>query len=170
VAVAADRIRRLALVALLALAVAVDLRVELFEPAPPPARYRTLPAGRLLELPVFTPERHFGSVYLYAVTSEPRQRPGGYSTVAPLAADRVARTLRPLNCGRWNVPRAALLRRLGVRTVAVWRELYGARDPVVCAAIAERELREHDWRLLRRDGPVALYGNPTRRAGVEAAP
>jgi len=156
-AVAADRIRRPALVALLAVAVAVDLRAELFEPAPAPALYAALPPGRLLELPVFTPERHFGSVYLHAVRDVPRERPGGYSTVAPLAADRVARTLRPLNCGRWNVPRGQLLERLGVRTIAVWSELYGARDPARCAAIAERELRRHGWRLLRRDGAVSLY-------------
>jgi hypothetical protein len=159
-AVAADKIRRPALVALLAVAVAIDLNVQLFEPAPPPPRYAALPAGRVLELPVFTPERHFGSVYLHAATGAPRERPGGYSTVAPIAADRVARMLRPLNCGRWNEQRARLLRRLGVRTIAVWRDLYGARDPVRCAASAERELRAHGWRPLRPDGPMTLYVTP----------
>ncbi|MFN2466529.1 MAG: hypothetical protein ABR521_00125, partial [Gaiellaceae bacterium] len=76
------------------------------------------PAGRVLELPVFLPDRHYGSVYLYYSMQAPRERPLGYSTLAPLRADEVARELQPLTCGDWSGGADELLRRLGVRYVA----------------------------------------------------
>src|SRR5207248_4636290 len=94
-----------------------DLRVDLFRAtAAGPGGFagKDLPAGRLLELPVFLPGIHYGSVYLYEDMRARRERPEGYSTTAPKAAELVALRLQPLNCGDWTQGRAALLRRLGV--------------------------------------------------------
>ena len=144
-----------AAVALVALA--VDLRVPVFgavaadEPTPAYAAIRG--EGRLLELPVFRPDVHFGSAYLGYARQSPRERPQGYSTVAPPAADRLARRLRGLSCGRGSVPRE-----LGVRFVTVHRGLYAQSGFFgdSCPAQAERMLAEN-WRLVARDGPIATY-------------
>jgi hypothetical protein len=140
------------------LVLAVDLRVPVFgavvadEPNDAYAAIRG--DGRLLELPVFRPDIHYGSVYLGYARQSPRERPQGYSTLAPPAADRLARELRGLSCGRGQIPAG-----LGIRVVAVHRGLYaqsgffGAR----CADRAEAMLRARGWRLLARDGPIATY-------------
>jgi hypothetical protein len=73
------------------------------------AKLRDLPAGRVLERPVYLPDRQEGSVYLYYAMQAPNERPLGYSTTAPKIADVVARRLR-----HGNRPE---LRRLGVRYV-----------------------------------------------------
>jgi hypothetical protein len=92
------------------------------------------PLGRLLELPVYAPGRQEGSVYLYYAMQAPRERPAGYSTVAPKAAARVARELQPCTDVR-------SLGDLGVRLLAV----YGRPR---CGV---------PGRLLARDGPISLY-------------
>jgi hypothetical protein len=80
---------------------AADLRVDVYralgadEDNPVYAALRAAPPpGRLLERPVYLPERQEGSVYLYYALQAPRERPLGYSTTAPPAADRVARELQ----------------------------------------------------------------------------
>ena len=77
---------------------AVDLRVPVFGAVAadePSAAYAAIRGdGRLLELPVFRPDLHYGSVYLGYARQSPRERPQGYSTLAPPAADRLARELR----------------------------------------------------------------------------
>jgi hypothetical protein len=165
VAFAAQRLRRPVAVAALVLVLALDLRVDVFASMPADEDNRAYAAlagagrGRLLELPVFRPERHFGSTYQYYLQQAPRERPGGYSTTAPRAANRVAMTLRPLTCGAWTPEREHLVADLGVRFVAVHRGLYAATPYVgrVCAPKAVRALEAHGFRLLARDGPVALY-------------
>jgi hypothetical protein len=94
---------------------AVDLRVEVYHPLGADesndvyAALRAAPApGRLLERPVYLPDRQEGSVYLYYAMQAPRGRPLGYSTTAPPEADRVARELQhglePARLGvRWVV-------------------------------------------------------------------
>jgi len=117
------------------------------------------PPGRLLELPVFLPDRHFGSVYLAYAHQAPRERPGGYSTLAPVRADEVARRLRPLGCGDWGGGAESLLRELDVRYVAVHRGLY-TENPLVngrCRAPAVQALRRHGFRPLARDGAVEVF-------------
>jgi hypothetical protein len=95
--------------------VALDLHVDAYTPLRADehnavyAKLRSLPAGRLLERPVFLPDRQEGSVYLYYAMQAPNERPLGYSTTAPKSADVVARWLRHGN--------RAELRRLGVRYV-----------------------------------------------------
>ena len=140
---------------------AIDVRVPVFGAVTadtPIAAYAAIKEhGRLLELPVFRPDIHFGSVAMAYASQSPRERPLGYSTTAPLAADRLARELRPLSCGRGTIPA-----NLGIRFVAVHRGLYeqsGFFAPG-CAARAEAALRREGWRLLGRDGAISSWERP----------
>ena len=110
--------------------------------------------GRLLELPVFRPDVHYGSVYLGYARQSPRERPQGYSTIAPKRAVGLARELRPLSCGRGTVPAG-----LDIRFVAVHRALYAQSGffAASCLDRAEATLRASGWRLLARDGQIATY-------------
>ncbi|MDX6482505.1 MAG: hypothetical protein QOE95_276, partial [Gaiellaceae bacterium] len=103
--------RRALLVPAVALAlVGADLHARLYgasEPDESNAAYAALGGaapGRLLELPIFLPDIHYGSVYQYYDIQVRRERPLGYSTLAPVAADDLARRLLPLNCGRAHDP------------------------------------------------------------------
>ncbi len=151
---------RLALAALL-LVLALDLRVPVFGAVAadtPSAAYAAMRGpGRLLELPVFRPELHYGSVYLGYARQSPRERPQGYSTLAPPTADRLARELRGLSCGRGEIPPA-----LGIRYVTVHRGLYAQSRffGASCPDDAEAALRRTGWRLLARDGLIATYERP----------
>jgi hypothetical protein len=101
---------------------ALDLRVDVYRPMGADEGNEAYAAidrsGGLLELPVFRPEILEGSVYLYYVMQAPRQRPFGYSTTAPRAAERLALGLRGLECGQLADLRTTL-RRLDVRYVAL---------------------------------------------------
>jgi hypothetical protein len=97
------------------------------------AALRDEPSGRMLELPVQGSGDQRASVYLYYLTQAPREHPSGYSTTAPLAADRELRELRRTPCRD--------LRLLGVRYLVVH---YGQANP--CGGT-----------LLVRDGPVTSY-------------
>ena len=156
--------RRALLVPTVALAlVGADLHARLYgasEPDESNAAYAALSGaapGRLLELPVFLPDIHYGSVYQYYDMQVRRERPLGYSTLAPVSADDLARRLRPLNCGRGH--ETALLRRLGVRYVAVHAPLYEHTDlvPAACRAKAERGLKRLGLRRLVSGGPIELW-------------
>ncbi|HEX7254294.1 MAG TPA: hypothetical protein VF236_00030 [Gaiellaceae bacterium] len=122
--------------------VAVDLRADVTAYRPTAAdegnrAYRALAereGGRLLEMPVYAPDRQEASVYLYYAMQARRERPAGYSTVAPKEAARVLRDLQPCADVRH-------LAELGVRFLAV----HGRPRCGVAG------------RLLARDGPIALY-------------
>jgi hypothetical protein len=150
-----------AVAATAAVALAADVHVPVFgavAPDAPSAAYAALRGdGRLLELPVFRPDIHFGSVYLGYARQSPRERPQGYSTTAPRAADRLARELRGLSCGRGDVPAD-----LGVRYVVLHRGLFAQSRffGAGCADAAERALSSSGWVLLARDGPIASYAAP----------
>ena len=150
-------LRTLALVAVVVV-LALDLRVPVFGAVAadsPSAAYAAIRGpGRLLELPVFRPELHYGSVYLGYARQSPRERPQGYSTLAPRAADRLARELRGLSCGRGELPPA-----LGIRYVTVHRGLYAECGffGASCPDDAEAALRRAGWRLVARDGAIATY-------------
>lgn len=165
VALAVDAVRPPALAAGVLVVVALDLRlgVELFRPTAADsrnaayARLAEAPPGRLLELPVYLPDRQEGSVYLHHAIEAPRGRAGGYSTLAPPAADAMARRLQPLTCGDWTGGTAAL-ERLGVRYVAVHGALYGSSPSARrCETRARRALVAHGFRLLAADGGVSMY-------------
>jgi hypothetical protein len=167
-------VRRELAVALAVVAIGADLRVELFgSSAADPgnrayAALRAEPPGRLLELPVFLPDVHLGSVYLYYNMQSLRRRPGGYSTTAPKAADQTARRLRYLNCGDWTGGRASYLRSLGVSAIALHEGLYD-RSPVVLEHpwFAYRELLAHGWQPQAKAGRVTLF---TRTGETGGAP
>jgi hypothetical protein len=137
------RIGSAAATGLLLVLVALDLRIGVTAVRATPAdegnrAYAALAdagPGRLLELRVYPPDRQEGSVYLYYSMQAPRERPAGYSSVAPKAALATTRALAPC-------PSAADLDRLGVRYVSVFGRL---RCPTPGS-------------LLERAGPVAVYG------------
>ena len=139
------------------LLVAADLRVPVFGAVAPDRESGAYAAirgdGRLLELPVFRPDMHYGSAYLAYARQSPRERPQGYSTLARPDADALARRLRGVSCGRLAIPAS-----LGVRFVAVHRGLYEASRFFgdSCAARAERALVAGGWRVLSRDGPITV--------------
>jgi hypothetical protein len=140
-------------------AVALDLRVPTFgavaADTPTPAYAEITGEGSMLELPVLRPDIHFGSAYLGYARQSPRERPQGYSTLAPPAADRWARTNRGLSCGRGTVP-------TGTGWVVVHRGVYrqsGFFGPS-CPARAEAMLERAGWRLLARDGPLTTWAAP----------
>ena len=107
--------------------------------------------GRVLELPVFDPSVHDGSVYLWYDTASQRERPGGYSTTAPRAAKDTADRLQRLNCGDWSGDTAGELDRLGVRAIALHLGLYDRVDASGSAAwFAWQRLLDHGWRCNAR--------------------
>jgi hypothetical protein len=146
-----------AVAAMAVLVLAVDLRVPVFGAVAPDsdnAAYAAIRGeGGLLELPVFRPDVHFGSVYLGYARQSPRERPQGYSTLAPPRADRLARELRGISCGHGAIPGA-----LGVRFVAINGGLYDASRFFAdgCPARAERALTARGWRVVGRDGRITV--------------
>ncbi len=122
-------------------------------------RARRRPEGRILELPVFRPELHYGSVYqLYALQTAAR--------AAGRLLDRRRPRRRPAprrHCGRSTAAtgaaaRQTLLQRLGVSAILVHAGLFEANPSVPPArAFAEWQLSLHDWRPLVSDGDVTLW-------------
>jgi hypothetical protein len=159
-AFAVARTRRTTVVVLAIALLLVDLHVRLYGKSAPgdPDGAAPLVAGRLLELPVFDPGVHYGSVYLWYDTVAQRERPGGYSTTAPKQAKAVAERLHRLNCGDWSGGMAAELDRLGVGSIALHRGLY-IRNPAVPSSgwFAARGLLAHGWSVQRTAGPVWLF-------------
>ena len=161
---------RRTIVAVLAVALLfVDLHARVYGKSAPgdPAGAIPSAAGRLLELPVFDPGVHYGSVYLWYDTAAQRQRPGGYSTTAPRPAKTVADRLERLNCGDWSGDMAGELERLGVGAIALHRGLY-VRNPAVPSTgwFASQGLLAHGWQVQRTAGPVWLF----ERGGIGIAP
>jgi hypothetical protein len=124
--------------------------------------------GRLLELPVFRPDIHYGSVYFSYAMQAPRQRPMGYSTVAPVAANDLANRLERLNCGDWT---GIDLARLGVRYVTLHQGLFTLNTATPNRAwFASLGLARHGWRKVARGGVVTLWARGAGaldRVGVE---
>jgi hypothetical protein len=113
--------------------------------------------ARMLELPVFLPDTHYGSVYQYYDTVARRQRPSGYSTTAPVLADVVARRLRPLNCGDWTGQPGRMLQRQRVREIAFHAGLFQNNPAVLGPAwFAWRGLVQHGYRPWAREGAITL--------------
>jgi hypothetical protein len=139
------------------LVLALDLRVWVYQAAAADrdnGAYQALrdaSAGRLLEVPVLNPSVHLGSIYLWYDQVAQRERPGGYSTIAPKRAARLSLRLSELNCGDWRPSDDALLRGLGVRYVAFHRGLAGDTG-----WFAWRELRRHGFGQLARDGAITM--------------
>ncbi len=124
--------------------------------------------GRLLELPVFLPDVHYGSVYYSYAMQAPHQRPNGYSTVAPIAAEAVAQRLERLNCGDWT---GVDLAALGVRFVTLHQGQFTLNAATPNRAwFASLGLARHGWRKTARGGVITLWtrgAGPGDRVGVE---
>lgn len=143
-ACAVARLRRRGAAAVAVVLVALDLRLGVTAVRPTPAdednsvyaQIRQEPAGRMLELPLYGPDQQESSVYLYYAMQAPRERPAGYSTVAPKAAFAVVRSLQPC-------PQQSQLAQLRVRLLVV----YGRR---VCGI---------GGRLIMQDGLIAVYAS-----------
>ena len=153
---------RMALVtALVFLALIVDLRIgvsayRVVRADQHNAAYTALnglPPGRLLELPVLHPSVNHGSLYLYYDMQAQRQRPGGYSTIAPKRAANLALQLESLNCGEWRPGDQELLRRLGVRYITLHSGLF----PPGQGFFAWQGLNAHNWTELDRGGGIATF-------------
>ena len=141
-----------------------DLRVTVFEPTAADqgnAAYAALltgRGGRVVELPVFGPDVGSGSAYLYYAAQGRRERPLGYSAVAPASADEIARTLAPLNCGDWRPESQALLDELGVSAIVFHPGLYRDNPAVPdTAAFAWRALVSHGYRPEAAEHGVTLF-------------
>ncbi len=163
-ALAALAFERLRVPTLIALAiVAVDLHVRVYGASaagPGAAAYAAIHGpGRLLELPVLTPDVHLGSVYFYYDMRARRERPGGYSTLAQPAALHVALGLRALNRGDWSQHGVERLRGLDVRFIAFHSGIYEQTKGLTKAdeLRARGALAAHGWRRIASDGAVSLY-------------
>jgi hypothetical protein len=161
---------RVAVVAVVIALLFVDLHVHLYRESavghPDRAAYRG--PGRVLELPIFDPSVHYGSVYLWYDTSSRRQRPSGYATTAPRVAKRTADRLQRLNCGDWSGDTAGLLDRLGIRAIAVHLGLYEHAGDTAWFAL--RALDEHGWTVQRSAGPVLLLERKSGSMPLPTAP
>jgi len=125
------------------------------------AAYKALARGprdaRLLEVPVFTPDIHYGSVYQYYDMVARLERPTGYSTTAPVIADTVARKLQPLNCGDWTTRPGRWLTRLGIDEIAFHRGLFVLNTSVAGRTwFAWRELELHGFRPWASAGAITI--------------
>jgi hypothetical protein len=158
-----------AITVLAAVLLLADLRVTTFEATAADAKngaYAALGSqpGRLLEVPVFRPGIHYGGVYLYYGMRVRRERPQGYSTLAPKVADTVARELSGINCGDWSGGAAGLVQRLGVGPVVFHAGLFKDNPEAPDSALfAWRGLVAHGYRPIASDGPVTLLA---RRPGT----
>jgi hypothetical protein len=168
-AYAVARSGRTVVVVLAIAVVLVDLHVQVYGKSAPgdPDGVTPTVAGRLLELPIFDPGVHYGSVYLWYDTSAERERPAGYSTTAPKAAKELADRIHRLNCGDWTGDMQGELERLGVTAIVLHHGLY-VRNPAVPGTgwFAAQALLNHGWKVQRTSGPVWLF----ERGGIGIAP
>jgi hypothetical protein len=172
---------RIAIVTAVAVvAIAADLHYEALKATAADSgnrAYKALDGGkrdsRLLEVPVFLPDTHYGSVYQYYDTVPRRERPGGYSTTAPVIADVTARLLQGINCGDWSSRPGLVLQKLGVREIAFHRGLFVLNPAVPGRSwFAWRGLVQHGYRRWAQDGAITmldrLHGHgPAPKAPVE---
>ena len=127
------------------------------------AALRDEPTGRILELPLFEPGIHYGSIYDYYQLQAPRQRPGGYSTLVPRPAFDFYFLRNRLSCGIWLPGDEETLAESGVRAVAFHAGAY-EQGAVPGAWFGWRELREHGFAPAARGRQVTLF---TQRGGAE---
>jgi hypothetical protein len=159
--------RAIAAAAALLVLVALDLGTQPVSATaadPDNAAFAALGPGRILNLPLFDPGIHYGSVYDYYELQAPKERPQGYNTLAPRDAYSFAFTYNRIGCGVWEPGDEAELERLGVRNILLHRGVYhqaGDRS----AWFAWYALEEQGWKPVAQGGAVTLF---TR--GSSAAP
>jgi hypothetical protein len=154
--------RAIAIGVTLVVLVALDLVVQPLSSAaadPDNGAYLALassPPGRVLELPLFEPGVHYGSVYDYYQLQEAREQLGGYSTLAPQAAFDFYFRHDRLSCGVWLAGDRAELARLGITRILFHRGLY-VQAQRLGAAFAEAALWDAGWHPTANRGPVTLW-------------
>jgi hypothetical protein len=154
--------RALAVACALVVLVGVDLIVQPLSATdgdPDNRAYAALgssPSGRTLELPVFEPGVHYGSVYDYYELQAPRGHPNGYSTLAPEKTFDFFQTHVRLNCGVWLPGDDTELDFLGVTRIVLHRGLYGQAYRRG-EAFAEWALWEQGWHPAGGSGPIMLW-------------
>ncbi|MCC6222218.1 MAG: hypothetical protein IT201_01860 [Thermoleophilia bacterium] len=112
--------------------------------------------GRVVELPLFEPGIHHGSVYHYYALQAPRERPGGYSSLAPVRAYGFFWELNRLNCGVALPGDWRRLRALGVDTVLFHAGAF-AQSGRPGAWFAWRLLERRGYRSSARDGRIWAF-------------
>jgi hypothetical protein len=129
------------------------------------------PPGRVLELPLFDPGVHYGSVYDYYELQAPREHPNGYSTLAPPGAFEFFQTHVRLNCGVWLPGDTAELEILGVTRIVLHRALY-AQAHRLGLPFAESALWDAGWHPAGGGGPITLWapGDGTHPSRSPALP
>jgi hypothetical protein len=130
------------------------------------AALREEPEGRVLELPLFEPGIHYGSAYDAYQLQAPRERPGGYSTLAPQEAFNFFFQRNRLSCGIWLPGDEELLRGLGIEYVTFHLGLY-RQGEVPGAWFGWQGLLEHGFAPVARGGEVTLLA---RGESAVAAP
>jgi len=113
--------------------------------------------GRLLEIPVLPRGLgHYGSVYQYYVIQAPRERPTGYSTVAPRSTLAFPARYSRLNCGVWLPGDRARLAGLGIRMLLFHRGVF-EQASLPGAWFAWRGLEQQGYRPIAQGGSVWLF-------------
>jgi hypothetical protein len=139
--------------------VALDLGVQPVSATaadPDNAAYAALEPGRILDLPLFDPGIHYGSVYDYYELQAPRERPQGYNTLAPRRAYTFAFTYNRIGCGVWEPGDESTLERLGVTNILLHRGVYEqARER--SAWFAWRGLEAAGWAPTAPGGAITLF-------------
>lgn len=128
------------------------------------------PAGRVLELPLFEPGVHFGSVFDYYGLQAPRERPGGYSTLAPQETYDFFFQRNRISCGVWLPGDEELLAELGVEYVAFHRGMYRQAE-IPGPWFGWEGLVERGFSPVARGGEVTLFartGDPAAGVGAPA--
>ncbi len=120
------------------------------------AALRSEPEGRILELPLFEPGIHYGSVYDYYQLQAPRERPGGYSTLVPRPAFDFYFLRNRLSCGVWLPGDEETLAEIDVRHVAFHAGMY-EQGAVPGAWFGWQGLLEHGFSPAARGGQVTLF-------------
>ena len=120
--------------------------------------------GRILNLPLFDPGIHYGSVYDYYELQEPRERPQGYNTLAPRRAYAFAFTYNRISCGIWQPGDEAALGRLGVSSILLHHGVFEQSGDRT-AWFAWRGLQGAGWAPAAQGGAVTLF-----RRGSSSAP
>jgi hypothetical protein len=133
------------------------------------AALRTEPAGRVLELPMFEPGVHYGSVYDYFQLQAPRQRPGGYSTLAPQTAVDFFFVHNRLSCGVWLPGDEETLRDLDIQNVMFHAGMY-VQGQVPGPWFGWQGLLAHGFTPRARDGKVTLFARGESGSAPTDAP
>jgi hypothetical protein len=119
------------------------------------------PAGRVLELPLFEPGIHYGSVYDYYQLQTPRERPGGYSTLVPRPAYDFYFLRNRLSCGVWLTGDEETLAQMDIRQITFHAGMY-EQGSVPGAWFGWQGLRAHGFAPVARGGLVTLLAREDR--------